>query len=90
MFSLPRGSNKVREKNYKEKEVKMDSEEVLFHKCAKIYENGRDGQYAVIGYCEGIYHSNWGHCEDCEATTPFVHRNGEKKCLVCSFGNIVE
>ena len=68
----------------------MDSEEVLFHKCAKIYENSRDGQYAVIGFCEGIGHPHWGYCEDCESTAPFVQQTDGKKCLLCYFENILK
>lgn len=65
-------------------------EEKLMYKCANVYEYSRDGQYAVIGLCEGIYHQNWGYCEDCECIAPFVHLDERKKCLICSFGNIVD
>ena len=69
--------------------------ETLFDQCMDIYKNaevmnGYDGQSAVISHCEELGHPDWGNCEDCECVAPFVLRNEEKKCLICSFGNIVE
>ena len=67
----------------------------LFDQCMDIYKNaevmnGYDGQSAVISHCEELGHPDWGNCEDCECVAPFVLRNEKKKCLICSFGNIVE
>lgn len=68
----------------------MDNEEKLLYICAEIYEDSRDGKTSVIKYLEGLDHPDWGYCEDCECKAPFVHRNKENKCLICSFGNILE
>jgi len=58
----------------------------LINGCADIYEKGEDGQAAVLDYCRD--HKHWGWCEDCEYISPYVMVESEKKCLVCSFGNI--
>ena len=63
-------------------------DEDLVDSCSDLYEGSREGQTAVTDYCRDIDHPHWGFCEDCECEAPYVHRGEEKKCLICSFGNI--
>lgn len=66
----------------------MKSEKLLA-RCAGIYERSRDGQQAVIAACERLGHPDWGQCQDCECSAPYVfNSHGEKKCLICSFGAV--
>lgn len=64
-------------------------EDDMLEVCTELYQSYRDGQAAVISYCDSIDHPDWGLCEDCECTAPFVHKDEEKKCLICSFGNVI-
>ena len=61
----------------------MAHDEKLYAKCVSIYEESRDGQSAVIAYCEKIGHKTWGKCEPCEYDHSPIMNDNFMTCLVC-------
>lgn len=57
----------------------------LIDECASIYEASRNGQSAVLDYCEEIEHDKYGPCYACEyENSPLIEDGNETVCLVCS------